>query len=300
MFKTAMISAPIFLPHSDPAVAENRVVMSRSDILTKWKGWVRFWAPAGLLDLYRRKRSSHTPPPYAQVSTPKELFVLPQRSLNDLFPGIEATEVRIRADEIYGRDEWALPLPELLTVAVICNHIRPRRIFEIGTYKGSSTLLMAMNTPPQTEIFTLDLDPSERDTHRHGLGVGGFPSFTVGLAYQGTPFTEKIRQLFGNSVAYDYDPFRGTIDLVLIDADHSYDFVKTDTENAFTLLRPGGIIIWDDYSWDERHPECSGVTRSLNELSESRPCYQIAGTRFALYVSKQAESDSAIADLSSS
>ena len=149
---------------------------------------------------------------------------------------------------------------------------------------GSSTLVMAMNTPSETEIVTLDLDPSERDTHKHGLGIGGFPEFTVGSFYQATPFAKKIHQLFGNSLTFDYSPFYGSIDLVLIDADHTYDFVKVDTENAFKLLRPGGMIIWDDYIWNERHPECVGVAQCLHELQESRRVFQIAGTRFAIYV----------------
>ncbi len=211
-------------------------------------------------------------------------FLLPKRALGELFPGIESTELSTPVSQICRQDEWTLPLTELLTLAAICKHVRPRKVFEIGTYTGSTTLMMAKNTPYETEIFTLDLDPSQRETHKHGLGIGGLPAFAVGSAYQGLPFTTKVHQLFGNSVTFDYSPFAASIDLVLIDADHTYDFVKVDTANAFKLLRPGGIIIWDDYVWDERYPECIGVTRILNELQQTRRCFQIAGTRLAIYL----------------
>jgi hypothetical protein len=75
--------------------------------------------------------------------------------------------------------------------------------------------------------------------------------------------------------------------MLLIDANHDYEHVKSDTERAFELLRPGGIIVWDDYRWLECHSECAGVTLFLNELQSTRPIFSIAGTRFAIYVDKQ-------------
>ena len=258
--------------------------MERKRGPNRWKSWLKFWIPAGLLDLYRSRRNSDRSLQASTISAQEAQFVLPKRTLEGLFPGIESTEICIPVGEVYRQDEWVLPLTELLTLAAICKHVRPKRIFEIGTYMGVSALVMAMSTPPETAVFTLDLDPSARETHRHGSGTGGFPPFTLGSVYQGTPFAQKIHQLFGNSITFDYSGFVGSVNLVFIDADHTYDFVKSDTEHAFELLAPGGVIIWDDYLWGERHPECAGVMRCLNELSQSRRCYQIDGTRFAAYV----------------
>ena len=240
------------------------MILSRH-IQERWKSWAKLWMPPILLDLYRRRRHSVVP----------RQFILPVRTLDELFPGIEDTRVSIATAQIHVQDDMVIPLTGKLTLAAICKHTQPRRIFEIGTYTGSSALAMAMNTPSETEIFTLDLDLSKRDTHT---------TFKVGASFQGTPSAKKIHQLLGNSLTFDYTPFYTSIDLILVDANHTYDFVKVDTENAFKLLRPGGIIIWDDYVWDERHPECVGVTRCLNELRESKPVFQIAGTRFAIYI----------------
>lgn len=65
---------------------------------------------------------------------------------------------------------------------------------------------------------------------------------------------------------------------------HTYDFVRVDSEHALAMLRPGGLIVWDDYVWTERAPECAGVTRRVNELAVTRPVRRIAGTRLALLV----------------
>ncbi len=251
-----------------------------------WRGRLKPWAPPILLDLYRRIRwpAGHEP---ATSYGQGDLFRLPARPLGALFAGIERMEVAAPVSQAGRRDDWVMPLNELLILAAICKHAQPQRVFEIGTYTGVSTLFMALNAPDEAEVFTLDLDPAARDTHRHGLGVGGFPAFEVGGAYQGTPAAARVRQLYGPSATYDYSAFEHTIDLVLVDADHTYEFVKQDTATAFRLLRPGGIIVWDDYLWDARYPECEGVTRCVNEVAEGRSVFRIDGSRLAIYLDGQ-------------
>jgi predicted O-methyltransferase YrrM len=246
-----------------------------------WKDWLRPWIPPRLLDLSRQVRFG-APANLAHASEQDMQFVLPARTLDLLFPGIERTRVTIFASQIHAQDEMVVPMAELLTLAAICRHTRPRRIFEIGTYTGSSTLAMALNTPPKTEIYTLDLDTSEREIQDAGTRTGGIPATSIGSSYRGTPVEDRIHQLFGNSLSFDFSRFYGTMGLVFVDANHTYDFVKADTENALRLVHSEGVIVWDDYRWDERHPECAGVTRYLNELGMLRPCSQISGTRLAV------------------
>jgi len=215
---------------------------------------------------------------------PHRDYVLPVRTLGELFPNIELSMVSFPVSQVQGWHEWTMPPLERLTLGAICNYFRPRRIFEIGTYIGASTLIIAINSSPDTEIFTLDLDPASVGTHKHGLGVGGFPAFAPGSAFKGTAVAEKIRQLFGDSQSFDFAPYKNTIDMVFLDADHTYEFVKKDTEAALDLLSPRGIIVWDDYMWIDKHPECAGVTRCINEFSKHRQCYSLAGTRMAIYL----------------
>lgn len=242
--------------------------------------------PPRLLTLYSKSQAQRSigVVKTREVDEQAAQFVLPKRTLEELFPGVRSTDVSVPVSAFPRQDEWLLPPVELLTLGAICKHTAPRRIFEIGTYTGLTTLMMARNTSCEAEIFTLDLDPSQRETHVHGLGVGGLPAFEVGELYCATPFARKIHTLFGNSATFDFSPFYDSIDLVFIDADHTYRFVKADTENAFKMLRAGGTIIWDDYVWYERHPECAGVTRCLNELQKGSSIFRIDGTRVAIYI----------------
>jgi hypothetical protein len=42
--------------------------------------------------------------------------------------------------------------------------LKPKRIFEIGTFHGYTTLQMGLNAPVDSEIFTLDLSPESDST----------------------------------------------------------------------------------------------------------------------------------------
>ena len=77
------------------------------------------------------------------------------------------------------------------------------------------------------------------------------------------------------------------MDLVFIDANHAYSFVKADTATAFKLLATGGVIVWDDYVWLPEYPECDGVATFLHEFSKSKPCFRLSNTRLAVYVDDQ-------------
>ena len=245
--------------------------------MTNWKHELKPWLPLALIRLYRRSRGDiRADPP----------FHLPVRSLHELFPGSETATACIPGVLASRGDMWAVPAAELLTLATLCAHQRPRRVFEFGTYTGESTLVMAQNTPDATRITTIDLDPGGRDDYAQETGAKSFPQFTVGAAFHQQPAAAKIEQVYGDTRSFDYTSYRGQIDLVYVDADHTYDFVQADTANALAMLRPGGVIVWDDYTWTDAHPECAGVTRCVNELAVSRPIFQIAGTRFAVYLDK--------------
>ena len=204
---------------------------------------------------------------------------LQNSGLKELFPGIETVAFTLPCSQVLG-EPGQLPMAESAVLASVCQHLRPERIFEIGTYRGASALNMAMNTPPQTEILTLDLDPAARVETKYRLemgDIGGVP-FALGECYRGTAFEPRIRQLYGDSALFDFRPFYASADLVFVDGNHGYENVKSDSENAFRVVRPGGVVLWDDY-----HLEWGpAVMRYLNEIGNAKRIFQIAGTRLAI------------------
>jgi predicted O-methyltransferase YrrM len=157
---------------------------------------------------------------------------------------------------------------EILMINSLAIVHRPSAVFEIGTFDGRTTLNLAANTQQETKIYTLDL-PKEKigDTKLRlaGNDPGMIDKNISGSSFLNQPEAKKITQLYGDSASFDFSRFYGQIDFIFIDGSHSYDYVKSDTEQALKLLKnKKGVIIWHDYGrrW-------AGVTRALNELYSS-------------------------------
>jgi predicted O-methyltransferase YrrM len=154
-------------------------------------------------------------------------------------------------------------------------------IFEFGTYRGDTTHLLAHNLP-KSRVFTLDLPgPDAIPSAQLELTDHDeyFRDWDRGVRFRGTPEADRITQLVGDSATFDFSPYRGTIDLVYVDASHSYSYVRSDTEAALTMLSASGTIVWDDYT---HYP---GIYAYLNELASvlDRPILHVLGTRLAVY-----------------
>lgn len=158
-------------------------------------------------------------------------------------------------------------LKELVSLAYLMQVVKPKTVFEIGTFVGRTTRLLALNAPDDARVFTLDL-PQAKVLHG------------VGEDYCHTPEAAKIVQLSGDSRTYDYSPWHGKCDFVWVDACHEYQFVKSDSLAALRLCRPGGWIGWHDY----RHSKTfDGVTRAVQDLKADHPGLRhVSGTTIAL------------------
>lgn len=174
---------------------------------------------------------------------------------------------------------------------------RARHIFEFGTCTGKTAYLFARNAPEDAEVVTLTLGPEDAEAYVAGAeddpkarqGALRQSVFTEFL-YSGTPAEAKVRQLFGDSKAFDETPYAGQFDLIFVDGAHAYSYVRSDSEKALRMLRPGGIIVWHDY----RGPGAGrGVWRYLNELARRLPLVHIAGSSLVAY--RSPPSDAAVA-----
>lgn len=158
---------------------------------------------------------------------------------------------------------WGAPVPMLAKM------IGAKRIFEFGTYVGETAMEIARNCP-ESSIVTIDL-PLElaadfsRARSNSPVEITDPYLFSKerGQAITGE-HAARITQIREDSAQFDATPYGGQFDLIYIDASHSYSAVKADSEKAFVMLKKGGIIVWDDYSYP-------GVWKYLNQLAKARP-----------------------------
>lgn len=167
-----------------------------------------------------------------------------------------------------------------LVLSALAILLECQTVFEFGTYRGDTAWLLAHNLP-SARIYTLDLPgPTALETAALELtDPEYFTTWDRGSRFRGMPEADRIVPLFGDAATFDFSPYSGKIDLVYIDASHSYSYVRSDTEAAFGMLSETGTIVWDDYT---HYP---GIYAYLNEIAPSldAPVYHLLGTRLALY-----------------
>jgi predicted O-methyltransferase YrrM len=174
------------------------------------------------------------------------------------------------------------------TLAAICAALRPSQIVEFGTFLGIGTSVMALNC--EAQILTIDLPDAAHGEEIETLNQADSTLVDqsrnrVGRHHRGKSFSRRITELRCDSRYLDLARHIDRADLCLIDGGHSYECVARDTENAFRVLAPGGVMIWDDYFW--LYPD---VVRYLNELSRTgRSMVRIKGTNLILFRNQPAD-----------
>lgn len=174
-----------------------------------------------------------------------------------------------------GRHAWSLHAPDQFILQSLIATRGIRTAFEIGTFNGGTTRVIAEALPQDGRVFTLDLPPAAFDATQ---SPQAFEGSQVGREYRDSPAVAKITQLLHDSATFDPSPYAGTCDLVLVDGAHDHEHGVADTRTAFTLLAPGGIIVWDDFQ-----PYWHGLIRGIFEAAGPRVPRRLAGSNLGVW-----------------
>src|SRR5262249_50727875 len=144
-------------------------------------------------------------------------------------------------------------------------------------------LNFAVNSPEDAVIYTLDLPPEERESmisKTNSDDARLIQDSRPGMEFRGSRWEQKIRQLFGNSLSFDFSPYHNKMDLVFVDGAHHYEAALSDTANALKLLKPGGCLVWHDFA---NFGDYHDVTRAVLDLLPGDEIFQIEDSQLALY-----------------
>ena len=184
-------------------------------------------------------------------------------SLADLFPDFDERMVSIGQ---LPRGGWSTPLADVVMLLKIALCSEPKRLIEIGSYRGYTALFLAQHVSPDSRIVTIDRHPDHGEAYRK-TSVAGKIERRVGTTDQA---------MFAQDEPASYD-------LIFIDADHSYESVRNDTELVLPLLSPAGFIVWHDYAnWGYFSGE-NGVPDYLGELGATLPIGHVMGSTLAIH-----------------
>jgi predicted O-methyltransferase YrrM len=163
-------------------------------------------------------------------------------------PGLDEA-VRVSAEANLPAIAVSAPLGKFLHLLARIHGAR--RILEIGTLGGYSTIWLARALPAEGRLVSLEFDPKHAEVARTNLahaGVGDKVDVRVGRAIDLLPGLQADERF----------------DLVFIDAD------KPSTPDYFrwamTLTRPGGVIVVDNVVRDGKVVDASGADENVDGM----------------------------------
>ena len=147
--------------------------------------------------------------------------------------------------------QWPAMRPDLRSIVRVIEEFKIKTVLELGTWEGYTTLMMSELVD---SIITVDIhkDFSIYYSHAyHNLRPKEFYGHFFVEAKK-----ENVKQVFSST--HDITKELGDFDMVFIDANHEYDWVKHDTKKA-SEFNPK-VLVWHDYGSEP------GVIRYIDEL----------------------------------
>jgi hypothetical protein len=190
-------------------------------------------------------------------------LTLPSLLLSDLFDAFDEEPVTLRK---MPRGGWSTPTQDVVMLLKLALCTKPRRLLEIGSYRGYTALYLAQNVDEGAQVVTVDRYTEHGEAYRN--------------AAERTRIERRIGEtapvLFAQDVPASYD-------LIFIDADHTYEGVRRDTQLALPLVSVRGYIAWHDYANWGYFNGYNGVPEYLKELSIRLPLAHVLGSDLAIY-----------------
>ncbi|MFC3907821.1 class I SAM-dependent methyltransferase [Legionella dresdenensis] len=137
--------------------------------------------------------------------------------------------------------------------------IRARKVLEIGTFTGYSSLAMALALPDDGELITCDIN---RDWTANAPSFWREAGQDHKIKLKLAPALDTINDLLAQGYSQQFD-------FIFIDADKT-NYVNY-YEMALKLINPSGLIAIDNIFWDGKvidNNETGGQTREIRRLNQ--------------------------------
>lgn len=141
-------------------------------------------------------------------------------------------------------------------------------VLEVGCYEALTSNFIVNNllahngvlvcVDPLADNYELDND--------NDLFKGQYGRFIENIA----PNKDRVRLIRDSSITALPFLRDNHFDFIYVDGDHTLVSVVHDGRNAFRLCKPGGYILFDDYTWGTNKPVKEAVDQVLQEFTNYR------------------------------
>lgn len=156
----------------------------------------------------------------------------------------------------------------LATWDFLIPNLKPKKLLEIGSYEGRSTCYLIDKLSPDHDIEIHCIDTWEGGIDNAGTDMGAVEqrfdsnvSASISGAKNGVDFHKHKGFSDDELCQFMVSGRKSTFDFVYIDGSHQASDVLADAVLAFKLLRVGGVMAFDDYTWYELLPQGRDILR---------------------------------------
>lgn len=202
---------------------------------------------------------------------------LPQVDLEELFPGF-----RIRLEQFSFLGGGSLPT-DIALLKELCRGVDDCIYFEIGTWRGESVANVCKDAK---ECYTLNLSKKQ-------IIELGFGENYADAHFFFSKDLENVTQLEGDSRNFDFSKLK-KMDVIFIDGNHHYEYVKSDTQKVFEhLIHDNTIVVWHDYAYTPeniRFEVLNGIVDGIPKDKQDN-LFHVENTLCAIYLPNQKKSN---------
>ncbi len=195
-------------------------------------------------------------------------------------------DFQVQVEIPFGRVKLgSCPLADLACLAVLAKKKRPRRVFEIGTFEGLTSVVFAKNSDPAVKVMSLDL-PAEKNvprTYRSYEAQSIKGAYQSGFLVDALGCGRQVERLYGDSALFDFTAYENSIDLFFVDGAHTAEYVARDSLTAFRAINAAGWVLWHDCFVPD-------IFKILKRMAGAHPLYHLTGTNLVLSLEKPAAS----------
>jgi predicted O-methyltransferase YrrM len=158
-----------------------------------------------------------------------------------------------QSGRIFTQDWFSRSIPAWTAVlGTLAKRSPDLRVLEVGVFEGRSTCWLLENFCKTAECGIVAVDSFAGGEEHQGMNLGGLRGrFEANVAAAGSKCPVEVRQgdSLGELCRLVVELPAGHFDFISIDASHRACDVIGDAVLAFRLLKPGGVMAFDDYLW---------------------------------------------------
>jgi predicted O-methyltransferase YrrM len=128
------------------------------------------------------------------------------------------------------------------------------RFLQLGVYTGDASVWLCKNILTDKSSILIDVDTWQGSDE---LDHAEMDFSAVEIEYKKKIENLTVISVVSDTVEYlirQRDNFIGAYDFIYVDADHTAVSVLLDAELSWPLLKSGGIMAFDDYTWGRHLP----------------------------------------------